>query len=368
MKVLLIIDSLTSGGKERRFVELVKGLSKEKSLTCEIVILSNIIHYNEVFDQHYPVHKIPRMHKYDPSVFYKLYSIFKNFHPDIVHSWESMATLYALPIAKMFRARFINAMIAFAPDRLPPFSNLAIRSKITFPFSDVILSNSAAGLRAFKVPADKGTFIHNGFDINRINNLENPDVIRKAYKIETKFVVGMVGAFSDRKDYHTFLSVARELILKEYPITFIAIGTGPNLEACKASVEDLNSNRIVFTGLQEQIESIVNIFDIGVLTTNQAIHGEGISNAILEYMALGKPVIATKGGGNGELIVDSETGFLIPSHDTNALISKITGLTENQNLMLEMGRKGKERIIASFSLEKMTHQYISLYKTFQTKP
>jgi glycosyltransferase involved in cell wall biosynthesis len=80
-------------------------------------------------------------------------------------------------------------------------------------------------------------------------------------------------------------------------ICFLLIGDGENIERCKYLVKDLPTENIKFLGRQNDAESIINIFDIGVLTTNIRIHREGISNSIIEYMAMGKPVIATQGGG-----------------------------------------------------------------------
>ena len=92
-------------------------------------------------------------------------------------------------------------------------------------------------------------------------------------------------------------------------VTFLVIGNGINLEKCRMKAR--GHEKIKFLGFQNDIESIVNVFNAGVLLTNQDVHGEGISNSIMEYMALGKPVIATDGGGTKELIVDGKTGFLV---------------------------------------------------------
>ena len=76
---------------------------------------------------------------------------------------------------------------------------------------------------------------------------------------------------------------------------------------------------------------MVNVFDIGVLAT----HGEGISNSIMEYMALGKPVVASEGGGTCELVQDGITGFLVPRRDPQALAARISQLLDDQ----EAGRR-----------------------------
>lgn len=361
LKIVLLIDSLTSGGKERRFVELLKGLKNCKDISCEVVILSNEVHYKEIYNLNFPIHFLPRNLKKDIRIFQQLYFICKKFAPDIIHSWESMCTVYALPTAKILRIKLINAMIADAPDKLKVFSKLWFRAKVTFPFSDIVLSNSLAGLKAYNVPKKQGHHIHNGIDMRRMKIAHETEKIRKKFHIQSKIVIGMVGAFSPRKDYYTFIKAAKVLISKNYDITFMAVGDGPDLKRCKSLVNEQENKKILFTGLQSDIESLVNLFDIGVLTTNQNVHGEGISNAIMEYMALGKPVVATKGGGTNELVIHAKTGFLIKNKDTEALVKNIELLIEDAALRKQMGEDGKQQIITNFSLNRMTENYIKLY-------
>ena len=110
------------------------------------------------------------------------------------------------------------------------------------------------------------------------------------------------------------------------------------------------------------IEDVINIFDICILTNNIYGHAEGISNSIIEYMALEKPVLATCAGGNKELIIDKVTGFLIKPFDFIDLKEKIEILLNDEKLRLKMGKLGRERIRKKFSSNLMVNKYISLYK------
>ena len=105
----------------------------------------------------------------------------------------------------------------------------------------------------------------------------------------------------------------------------------------------------------------MNIFDIGVLLSNPDIHGEGISNSIMEYMALGKPVIASIGGGTSEIVLDGETGFLIEPKNPKQLAERIDYLLSNQTVAKKMGESGRKRIQQHFSLDKMVNETYNLY-------
>ena len=96
----------------------------------------------------------------------------------------------------------------------------------------------------------------------------------------------------------------------------------------KVSVPVSLLNKIIFLGKRSNVESIINIFDVGILLTNSKVHGEGISNSIMEYMALGKPVIATRGGGTNEVVIEGENGYLIDPFNEDQLIEKIENVNE----------------------------------------
>ena len=273
-----------------------------------------------------------------------------------------MCSVYAIPAAKLLGIKFVNGFLRDAPPAFTSTKQGWIRAKLTFPFSDKILSNSFAGLKAYNVPARKGICIHNGFNSDRINDLADKKFIKEKFNIKTEFVVGMVAAFSDNKDYMTFINAAQIVLESRNDVTFVAVGDGENFESCKNQVKFEFKNRIKFLGKQKNAESIINIFDISVLTTNSKVHGEGISNAIMEYMAMGKPVIATDCGGNRELVKEGKTGFLVKASDPLEMAQKISFFLENNEKAKDFGRNGKERLRIEFNLEKMGGAFEDLYR------
>ena len=363
MKILTVIDSFNAGGKERRLVELLKGLTKA-GVECELIVLSKIVTYPELYDLNVKIHFVERRIKKDPFIFSKLYRLIKQARPDLIQSWSSMMSIYTLPLAKLLNIPFINAIIVDAPHRVKPFSQSWLRTKLTFPYSDAVVANSYAGKHSYRAPANKSYVIHNGFDFKRADKVGSPDIVRESLGITTDKVVGMVGKFQPRKDFSTYLKAAIRLVAQRSDVTFLAIGDGDLLEDCRRLVPQQYGNRIIFTGRREDVESIVNIFDVGVLTTNYRVHGEGISNALMEYMVLGKPVIATAGGGTAELVLDSEVGYIISPGDDEALAKKLTLLLDNAELARRLGEKGRERIYQNFNLKRMTDEYIQLYERF----
>ncbi|MBK8505588.1 MAG: glycosyltransferase [Saprospiraceae bacterium] len=363
MKILMVIDSMYRGGRERRMLELLRAFTLRPQIQVNLVILSEVVTYPEVFHLGYPIHILKRKTKKDPRIFTKIYKICQIFRPNLIHSWGTMSTIFAIPTSKMLGITLINANIADAPHDMSLFDSRFVRAQLTFPFSKIILSNSEAGLKSYRAPKHKSTCIHNGFDLTRIQQLEEPLNIRKKYHILDGQLIGMVGGFYDRKDYFTFIKAAILLLDQDPTLNFIGIGNGPNLEECQNLVPKKHKERILLPGQIERVEAVINVFNIGVLCTNETVHGEGISNSIMEYMALGKPVVATRGGGTPEIISDGITGFLVRPNDSVELASKIKTMLADNQLTRRMGDEGRNRIHKDFLIQQMESKYINLYES-----
>lgn len=359
MKILFFIDCLRAGGKERRLTQLMKSLVSAPGIQFELVVMNKEIHYKEVLDWNINIHYLIRKTKKDISVFHQLYKICKGYKPDILHCWDSMTAVYAVPACKFLHIKLVNGMVVDSPAKAGLFDKVLMRAKLTFPFSDIIIGNSYAGLAAYHAPKKKSICIHNGFNFERIQNLADKNTVRQQLKINTKYVIGMVASFSGYKDYKTYYRAAEMILEKRNDIVFMAIGNNTDSEASKTLVQDKYKDHFRLLGKRTDVESLVNLMDICVLAT----FTEGISNAILEYMALGKPVIATSGGGTNEIVEDNITGFLVSQSDPAELAAKMEKLLNDAELCNEMGLKGKRRVAGHFAMDKMTKDYIDTYNT-----
>lgn len=365
MKVLFLLDGLKAGGKERRALELMKGIKQHEDIAFKLVLMNKEIHYKQVFDLNLDMEYLIRGPKKDISVFYKFYKICKKFKPDIVHCWDSMTAVYAMPVCKLLHIQLINGMVIDAPV-IRNFSNKEwVRAKLTFPFSSKIIGNSNAGLAAYNAPKKKSLCVYNGLDLTRFKNLRDPEEVRKEIFGDDSnglYILGMVANFEKRKDYKTVVNAAIKIV-SEYPeVRFVLVGGGLDLESIKSMVPESLRAKIIFLGKKSNVESIINIFNAGILLTNNKVHGEGVSNSIIEYMALAKPVIASNGGGTNEVVFDKENGYLIEPENETQLIEKIKLLKHDHALSVEMGKKGLQMIHEKFDLSIMTNNYLNIYQ------
>jgi len=359
MKIVFYIESLRSGGKERRMIELIKYL-KKNDFDIYLILMDNEIHFKAVIDLNVRILFLKRKFlKKDPILFLSFFKLVKKIKPDIIHVWGNMPAFYALPYSIIMRVPLINSQITNAPEKINKYSFFYLSSCINFLFSKYILSNSIAGLNSYKPPKNKSFVIYNGVDLNRFNINTEKNLIKKIYKIKAKYAIVMVGTFSKNKDFEIILDVAILANKNGLDLNFVLVGDGPDFYRINNRKVKENINNVILTGKVDNVEEIISCCDIGILLSP---NGEGISNAIIEYMALAKPVIANNKGGTRELVINNYNGILLENYDKHEILNKINYLINNFNLMLDMGFKGRKIIEEKFTFDKMGENHLSIYK------
>jgi glycosyltransferase involved in cell wall biosynthesis len=354
LRILFCIDSLATGGKERQAAELIKGLTRTPGFECLVVCLdASDFFLAELAAAGVKVEFVLRRMRWDPTVFPRLHRIASRYQPDVVHTNGLVSTFYALPVSNRLGAPLVNGSIRNA------FSEGGIRWHLEKWFlnaADYRVANSCEGLRSRGFErATENVVIYNGFDFSRLERGVAGELPRAVAAAKTK-VVGMVASFNKYKDYFTFVRTAQIISGRRKDVLFVTVGDGEKLEEHKKLADGLET--VQFLGKRRDVEQVIRTFDIGVLST----FSEGLSNSIMEYMALAKPVVASDSGGTKELVVDGETGFLVPPRDPSALAGKIEFLLDHPDAAKRMGEAGYTRLRGEFSVEKMIAETVKLYR------
>jgi glycosyltransferase involved in cell wall biosynthesis len=361
-RIIFFIGSLQVGGKERRLIELLTYLQGKEQYELLVIVTDPMIEYPSFNKLNINCQVILKSwKKNDLTIFYKFYKKCKQFKPDIIHTWGRMQSFFALPAVIGLGIPLVNSQITGAPSNLSKWSLNGLVDQINFSFSTIVLANSQAGLNAFGPPERKSKVIYNGLNFSRFENLAAPEAIKLKYGIKTPFAVVMVASFSNKKDYPLFFSLAEQITRMRDDISFVAVGdfTGSELEPYLKLAK--GNSRIVLTGRINDVEALVNSCTIGVLFTDK-INGEGISNSILEYMSLAKPVIAYDAGGTKEIVHHQVNGYLI-THETEKEISElITGLIDDREKCTAFGQAGRRIIEAFFLLDRMGKAFEQTYE------
>lgn len=206
--------------------------------------------------------------------------------------------------------------------------------------------------------AHQYALVHYGLE-ERLCTTEGRSV-REEFEIgDDEIVVGMIACFKPQKAPQDFIELASLIAPKAENVKFLLAGDGilrPRILECirRHTLE----KRVILTGWRRDIPKIITAMDIMVLTSLW----EGMPIAVLEAMALSRPVIATHTGGVAEVIHEGETGYLVKPHDVKALAAKVRFLLENSAMRNTIGENAKRSLGRDFSTPEMVFATEGLYR------
>jgi len=209
------------------------------------------------------------------------------------------------------------------------------------------------------IARDRITVIHNGVDMIENRSLEQVRRLRSEFGFDQdEFVIGIVGSLYPVKGHACLFHALRTVVAHRPNARLLVIGQGELEQTLKQMVSELEIEKAVsFLGLRNDVSRILPLLDLFVLPSLS----EGLSIALLEAMSAGIPVVASKVGGNPEVIVSGETGYLIPPQRPEVLASRIIGLMRDPDSARLLGERGRERVDREFSTARMLEQYQDLY-------
>jgi glycosyltransferase involved in cell wall biosynthesis len=172
-------------------------------------------------------------------------------------------------------------------------------------------------------------------------------------------VVGCVGRLDLVKDHATLLRSAEIAVNQGYDLLVILVGDGPQRGPLERQLQSMPSlrNRVIFAGRTFDATEWLNAFDIFALPSVF----EGTSNTLLEAMATGLPVVATRVGGNMELFEENKAGLLFEVRDFHGLAAQLTRLAASLELRRNFGSAAREHVEEHFTLERMMNSYSDMY-------
>jgi glycosyltransferase involved in cell wall biosynthesis len=207
-------------------------------------------------------------------------------------------------------------------------------------------------LKRLRVPPGSVRVIPNGVDLP---SASDRGILRKILNLGARTrIVGMVANLTANKSQSLLLSIFPEL-LKRFPDTeLVFIGEGRMKQELNRMAGDLGvSSRVAIMGYRSDAQNLIAGLDAGVLCSRMEIY----PNSLLEMMAHGVPVVATRVGGIPEFVRDGLDGILIPPGDGRALLEALFFLLGNPGIAARYGRNGKEKVSARFSAGAMTRAF-----------
>ena len=350
IKIAYVIDALNIGGTEKQLlkqIELLGNRGFDQSIIClhpsqfldglkltcaiHVVNVKSLLSFNGI------------------KKLLWLAGYFKKEKIDIVQTYFIDANIFGVLAAKLAG---VNRIVSCRRDMGFWYTpNIIKLLRVVNYFTDRILTNSKAiyenVCKYEQVDPCKIDVIYNGIDLAPFFTPPDPANLKKDLKIPTcDTIVGIVANLNRRvKRVDVFVQAAALVLETEPDVSFVIVGSGHLSGSLEKMAVDLGiQDKVKFVGLKYNIHPYLAMFDLGVLTSES----EGFSNAILEYMAAGVPIVATSVGGNKEIIQDEVNGFFIPAGDYVALGKRILGLVSN---------KEKQQMIRDNAIELVKRDY-----------
>lgn len=365
LRVMHVLDRLDVGGTEKAMMKMIGGLEPDlfEHYICTLrgttsaakqwasgVTLLNAGREGAAFQFNVP----------------RLVRVMKTVRPTIVHSrnWGGIEAIVAarvagVPVALHSEHGYELDMRSGLPLHRRLLRHLVYRMGNAVATVTEELRNYHAIQAWWKPQTIK--VLYNGVDGGDFSpQPQVRDAVRRQLGIPCDaVVVGSVGRMVLLKDFITLLKAATVLMMEIPKLHIVLVGSGPELSSLREYVAscDQLAGRVIFTGTVDHVADLLNAMDIFVLPTLM----EGMSNTLLEALAVGLPVIATRVGGNPEIVAEGVCGHLFAPQDVPGLASLLRTLLRDSRLRAEFGRAARERALRDFSLQAMVRRYRDLY-------
>ncbi|GJL67107.1 MAG: glycosyl transferase family 1 [Nitrospirales bacterium] len=367
--ILHLVFRLAMGGLENGLVNLINHMPVDRYRHV-IVCLTDFTDFRDrITRADVEVVAIHKKSGKDWGSYVRVWNVLKDMKPTILHTrnlptmeYAIVATLAGVPCRiHGEHGRDIHdqygASLKFRWFR--KFVALWIQQFITVSEDLAQWCQSSIGINGRRISQ-----IYNGVDIQRFHPRQGtrPEIFPKGFAASNQFIIGTIGRLQKVKDQITLMQAFIHL-REHFPdsaghVRLILVGDGP----LRADIQQLmEKSRIAeyvwMPGERQDIPDLLRSFDLFVLPSE----AEGISNTILEAMASGLPVLATAVGGNTELVIDGDTGSLVPPKDPRAMADAMVRYVEDKELLRKHGKAGRVLSERRFSLEAMVNGYLGVY-------
>jgi len=360
LKVLQLIPTLDRSGAEKQMALLAGGLPRDR-FDVEVAALTRLGPLrDELTAAGIPLTLIGKRLKIDPFALGRLVRLLRARRFDVVQTWIFAANVYGR-VAAMRAGVPVVVTAEMAVDLWKRPAHLAVDRRLA-GWTDRVVGNSDAVVDFYReagVPDDRLAMIPSG-----VADDEPPEVDPAAVRAEFGFpadatLVLYVGRIAPQKAVGDLITACDLLQHVEPRLRTLVVGDGPLLDRCRATAHEFQLDpRVKFLGHRADVPRLLAAADMLVLPSVY----EGLPNVVLEAMRSRKPVVATAAPGTVGLVVDGETGRLVPIHDPVALATAIRDLARDRPRARRMGEAGRARVESEYRAATMVERFARLYE------
>jgi len=368
--VVHIIYRLDFGGLENGVVNLINNMSEEKYHHAIICVSDYTDFRKRVKKSDVEVYALHKKAGHDLGAYYRLWKLLRKLKPDIVHTRNLGTIEYVVPAMLAGVSRRVHGEHGRDMTDIDGSNKKYIflrRVYALFIHRFIAMSKDLENwlIEVVDISPDKVLQLYNGVDLTRFT--ERPSITRneifdRSLQLDGCYLIGTVGRLQAEKDQATLIEAFTLMLktdgVKDQKIKLVLVGDGPDKSRLESLVKKNElGGQVLFLGARNDIPDILSNLRVFVLPSK----GEGISNTILEAMSSGLPVVATRVGGNPELVEDNVTGVLVPSSNAEKMADAIAMYITDDAKAVKHGVAGRERVQSLFSLDGMIKRYENAY-------
>jgi sugar transferase (PEP-CTERM/EpsH1 system associated) len=367
--VVHIIYALGTGGLENGLVNIINRMPPERYKHV-IICLTHATDFAKRITA--PDVKVIELHKragHDLGVYWRLQKLLWQLKPDLVHTrnlaaLEMQALTLLLPSVKRVHGEHGRDIYDLHGQNKKYNRLRKVMSYVVHRYIAVSQDLENWLLTTVDIPREKVKQLYNGVDLSRFNQLDESgitDVLPPEFAKDC-FIIGTVGRVAAVKDQLTLLK-AFDILVKggselSDKLRLVIVGDGPLFADLERQVYDLGlDEKVWLAGDRKDIPALLRSMDVFALPSL----GEGISNTVLEAMATGLPVVATRVGGNPELVDDQNTGALVPVGNSEELARVLLDIANDKDKLSAMGAAGLLKVEKQFHWDITVAKYLAVY-------
>ncbi|QJW97057.1 glycosyltransferase [Frigoriglobus tundricola] len=363
VRVCFLIDRLSRAGTESQLLALVRELDRAR-VRPSLVLLDGEDDLSRALEPvDCPVIRLGVRKLFSPKAVTaanRLRAFWRDERPDVLQTYFLDAAYFGAPLAKACGVKTVLRVRNNLGYWLTPRHR--VMGRLVRPFVDATLTNTAAGKAQLVardgLRANRVVVLENGVDTNRFKRFMLPDTSKKVVR------VGCVANLRPVKNIDGLMRTAKAALERFPRLVFEVAGDGEQRAELERLHADLGlGDRFVLRGSVADVPNFLRRMDVAVLPS----HSEGMSNALLEYMAAGRAVIATDVGANARLLDGGRCGLVVPPGDGAAIVDAIGALLANPLRAAGYGAAARRRVDAEFSRAAMTKRFEDYYTDLARK-
>lgn len=358
--ILLLTRSLGEGGTERQVAELARSFDPKRYITHVGCTVAGGFRAEELRQSGIPILELPMnslMSREALQALSKLRNYVQANGIELIHAFDAPMVIFGVPAGRLSTARVVlSSQRCYENTIYPPHQKYV---RIAHRFAHAVAANCEAMrehlLTHYRVPPDKISVCYNGLDTSAFQ--PGPRLRPPALR-EANLVIGVVSVLRPEKALHLLLEAFAGIRDLTPGLVLLIVGSGPEEQSLRQLSDRLGiAGQCVFQPSTNQVAEWLRAIDVFVLPTRS----EALSNSIMEAMSCGCCVVASRVGGNPELVEHGKTGLLFESGDAPALADQLRRLILDPQLREGMSSEGAEKMATGFSIQTSASNMQAIY-------